>query len=148
MVETKYDKYFISEIRYPDPHQNPHQPGDWRTRILYLDNRVLEGAFYLSSSWWHNKGEINKTNAVQRHTHDFDEVIAFIGNNPSDPTDLGGEIELWMDDEKHIISKSCLVFVPKGVPHCPMFPIRIDRPILHFTTGPSVTYNKFGADKK
>jgi hypothetical protein len=46
------------------------------------------------------------------HTYDFDEIIAFIGTNPDGIHNLGGEVELWLAGEKHLITKSCLVFVP------------------------------------
>ena len=147
MAETKYGKYFITELRYPDAQPNPPQPADWKSRILYLDNRVLEGAFYLSCCWY-NPGEIQRAHATEPHTHDCDEILAFIGSNPADPMDLGGEIELWIDDEKHLINRSCLVFIPKGLPHCPMLPTRIDRPIFHFSTAPKGTYNKIPVETK
>ena len=69
-----------------------------------------------------------------------DEVVAFFGTNPEDPWDLCGEVELWLGDEKHIITKSSLVFIPKGLKHCPLIARRVDRPIFHFTTGPAHLY--------
>ena len=39
--------------------------------------------------------------------------------------ELGGEIELWLEDEQLIITRSCLVFIPRGMKHCPMFVRRI-----------------------
>jgi hypothetical protein len=77
---------------------------------------------------------------AEAHTHPFDEVIAFVGTNPDDPQDLGGEIELWLEDEPYILAKSCLVFIPKGLKHCPLIVRRVDRPIFHFITGPEGTY--------
>ena len=57
-----------------------------------------------------------------------------------DPYDLGGEIELWLEDEKHTLTRTCIVFVPKGMMHCPLTVRRIDRPIFEFTTGPGTMY--------
>jgi len=71
---------------------------------------------------------------VEAHTHPFDEVIAFFGTNREDPQDLCGEVEVWLEDEKHILTKSFLVFVPKGMKHCPLIVRRVDRPIFHFLT--------------
>ena len=76
------------------------------------------------------------------HTHDSDEIIGFFGNSSEDPYDLGGEIEIWLEDEKHIITKSALVFVPAGMKHCPLILRRVDRPIFHFTTVPGGRYIK------
>ena len=71
---------------------------------------------------------------------DFDEVIAFFGTDPDDIHDLCGEVELWLGDEKHIIDKSCMVFVPAGLNHCPLRFNRVDRPIFYFTAGPGSMY--------
>jgi hypothetical protein len=42
-------------------------------------------------------------------------VITFYGSNPENPYDLGGEVELWLGDDKHIFTKSILVYVVKGM---------------------------------
>jgi hypothetical protein len=76
------------------------------------------------------------------HTHEFDEIISFFGSNMNDIKDLGGEIELWLEDEKFRLTKSCTVFVPKGMKHCPLIIKRIDRPIFHFTCGPPGSYER------
>jgi hypothetical protein len=77
---------------------------------------------------------------VKPHTHPFPEMIAFFGTNPDDIHDLCGEIELWIDGEQHIITKSFVAFIPAGVVHCPLKIRRIDRPIFHFTAGPGKVY--------
>jgi hypothetical protein len=58
------------------------------------------------------------------------------------PHDLCGEIELWLGDEKHILTKSCMVFIPKGLKHCPLVFRRVDRPIFHFSAGPARAYDR------
>ena len=68
------------------------------------------------------------------HTHDCPEIIGFFSNDPDNPNELGGEIEFWFEDEKHIITKSCLIFVPAGLKHCPLIIRKADRPIFHFST--------------
>jgi quercetin dioxygenase-like cupin family protein len=106
------------------------------SHVAWLDSNRIEGAFYTECVWYYKP----RISLVGSHTHDFDEVIAFFGSNPDDIHDLGGEVELWMGGEKHIITKSCLVFVPKGVEHCPLSFNRVDRPIFHFTAGTGGKY--------
>src|SRR4030042_306678 len=74
------------------------------------------------------------------HAHKYDEVIAFFGTNHDDPYDLGAEVELWLGDEKHIIKKTSLVFIPAGLKHCPLTFPKGDRPGFHYTTGPGKMY--------
>ena len=53
---------------------------------------------------------------------------------------LGGEVEFWIEDEKHMITRSCLIFIPGGMKHCPLLLTRVDRPIFHFSTVTSGEY--------
>lgn len=114
------------------------QPKDMLKQITYLDSRVLPGAYYTECSWIY-KAYPDKV-WVTEHTHDFDEVFGLYGSDPDNPNELNGEIELWIDDEKYVITKSCLIFVPKGVKHCPLKILRVDKPIFFFTSGPSQSY--------
>ena len=142
MAETKYGKYIItgakSSLELPSyRHEAAEIAAGNQTRMIYLDEEVIKGAFYVECVWYW-KG--TDTPEVGAHTHPFDEAITFFGTNPEDPQDLCGEVELWLDDEKHILTKSCLIFVPKGMKHCPLIIRRVDRPIFHFTTGPGGKY--------
>jgi hypothetical protein len=108
------------------------------TRLLWMDNEVVKGATYMDFVWYHAASDTGPG----PHTHDFDEVLGFLGTNPKDTKDLGGEIELWLDDEKYSLTSTCLVFVPRGLRHCPMIARRVDKPFIHFTTGNGSTYVK------
>ena len=135
----KYEKYIVTE---PKPNETTEfvenmPPPDVRQRVLYLDDEVVKGAFYVATTWfWKETG----LKVVQPHSHDFDEVLAFFGTNPDDIHDLGGEVELWLEDEQYLITKSFMAFIPKGLKHCPLRVVRCDRPIFHFTTGPGSMY--------
>ncbi|GAH85868.1 unnamed protein product, partial [marine sediment metagenome] len=54
------------------------------------------GAFHMNTSWFLKPAT---TLEATSHTHDTDEIIGFFGSNPQDPYDLGGEIEIWLEDE-------------------------------------------------
>ena len=81
------------------------------------------------------------------HSHDFDEVIGFGGTNRNYPRELGGEIEFHMGGETHILTKTCLIFVPKGIEHCPVTFTRIDTPIFMFEAANNATYEKMFGEK-
>ena len=57
------------------------------------------------------------------------------------PEELGGEIEFHIDGEKHIFTKSTMVFLPAGLPHCPLVINRADRPIFHYSVLMAETYS-------
>jgi hypothetical protein len=138
MAKSKYGKYIVTELK--DPNTDPEivaRYAQWATRILWMDDSVVKGAFHINCSWYRKP---NDTHLDEGHTHDADEIIGLFGSNPEDPHDLGGEIEFWLEDEKHIITRSCLIFVPAGMKHCPLIMRRIDRPIFHFSTVTSGQY--------
>jgi hypothetical protein len=140
MTESKYSKYIVSELKMPKSKQKiAEEYSKYAKRILWLDDQVVEGAFHMNTAWY-LKAATTLENTP--HTHDSDEIIGFFGNNPEDPSDLGGEIEIWLEDEQHIITKSSLIFVPADMKHCPLILRRVDRPIFHFTTVPGGQYIK------
>jgi hypothetical protein len=107
---------------------------------MWLDNKVIPGAFYVESVWiWPECA--SERNVAKAHTHPFDEIITFFGTNWEDPHDLSGEIELWLEDEKFVMTKNFLAFIPAGMKHCPLIVRRVDRPIFHFNVGTGAQYS-------
>ena len=143
MAETKYGKYIITKAK-PPRTRPPRPPAGERSGeiVVVVDDEVIKGAFYLNCALiWKASGGGSPPNS---HSHDWDEYIGFFGSNPEDPHDLCGEVEIHLGDEKHILIKSCAVFVPAGLSHCPIYFRRVDRPIFYFTTGPKSVYDKKG----
>jgi len=132
MADSKYGKYIVTELKIPEEKQKIAAAySKYATRILWMDENVVEGAFHMNTAWY-----LKATTTLESapHVHDTDEIIGFFGSDPQHPYDLGGEIEIWLEDEKHIINKTAMLFVPAGMKHCPLIIRRIDRPIFHFTT--------------
>jgi hypothetical protein len=138
----KYAKYFFYDFKAAEipPEVAKKMEGTRQksastvkaTRFINMNSTRLEGAPYMDFAWlW--KGS-SKEYVESEHVHDFDEFIGFLGTRgPQDSDSLGGEIELWLGGEKYMLTRSCLVFVPKGLKHCPIRFTRIDTPILFFT---------------
>jgi hypothetical protein len=66
------------------------------------------------------------------HTHPFDEVWIFLGGDPSNAKDFDAEIEAYLGEEgeKHIITSSTVVEIPRGLVHCPLIFTKVNKPIL------------------
>jgi hypothetical protein len=140
VTEGKDGKYVVSTLQIPaDKQQTAAEYAKYATRILWLDENVVPGAFHMNTAGYLKAAATLEDTA---HVHDADEIIGFFGNDAHDPYDLGGEIELWLDDEKHLLTRSCMIFVPAGLKHCPLILRRVDRPIFHFTTVPGKQYLK------
>ena len=140
MSESKYGKYIVTDLMEPEEKKKiAADYAKYATRILWMDEDVVEGAFHMNTAWF-----LKAANTLEDkpHVHDADEIIGFFGNDPGNPYDLGAEIEMWLEDEKHVITKSALLFVPAGMKHCPLILKRVDRPIFHFTVVPGGRYMK------
>ena len=62
------------------------------------------------------------------HSHDFDQVFHFMGGDPMDLTDFGAEVEFTLEGEKHIFNRMTLIYVPKGMNHCPIYVRKVKKP--------------------
>jgi len=138
--ESDYSRYVVTELKEPEERKKMAPVyNKYARRILWMDKDVVPGAFNMNVSWYL---KASKTIDNVPHTHDYDEIIGFFSNDAEKPYDLGGEIEMWLEDEKQLIRRSCMIFVPAGMRHCPLILRRVDRPIFHFTVVASGVYVK------
>ena len=143
----KTSKYIVTDVKadklFPGEQSGMGKKTDAAhitpTHVMWLDSDVIPGAFYSESVWiWPDCA--SEQPAAQAHAHSFTEVITFFGTNFEDPKDLCGEVELWLDGEKHVMTKSFLAYIPAGMTHCPLIVRRVERPIFHFTVGLGADY--------
>ncbi len=147
MAETKYGQYIVTDIKSDlklpsyrsESRQDPTDTRSLPTRVMWLDSQVVPGAFYSECVWIWPECASEKV-VAEAHTHPFEEVITFFGTNFKDPHDLCGEVELWLEGEKHVMTRSFLAYIPAGMKHCPLIVRRVDKPIFHFTVGPGKEY--------
>ena len=136
MTEKKYEKYIITKLQAPDFGAAVTKSyNKFAKRILWIDDNLLEGAFQMNCSWYlapMPKRDENSNSG--EHVHETDEIIGFFGSDPDAPYDLNGEIEFRMEDEEFLITKTCMIFVPKGIKHTIPFLRQVSKPIFHFTT--------------
>lgn len=77
------------------------------------------------------------------HVHKYDEFLIFLGAElPDLCSSFDAEIDLWMGEEmeKHTITSTTVVFIPKGVQHAPLNFRAIRKPVLFHALylGPSL----------
>jgi quercetin dioxygenase-like cupin family protein len=143
-------KQFVFDYKknlvHPEYRGAPNEVPGIHLHILYVDKEVVPGArFYVEASWFGTKTPPKpepgkEPKGPQPHTHPFPEIITFFGTNPDDIHDLGGEVELWIEGEQYIMSRSFVAYVPGNVIHCPIMIRNVKRPIFHFTAGPGDMY--------
>lgn len=77
------------------------------------------------------------------HSHDFNQAMLFLGTDTDDIGTLGSEVELCLGDngEKHMITTSTAVSIPKGLPHFPANITRMDKRFLFMTISCTSEYS-------
>jgi hypothetical protein len=138
MAGKKYAHHIVTEFKrglaLPEFRGGAKFDGTSTSRshfMMYLGEQVVKGSPYLEAVWlW--PGAADPKGGFPQHVHEHDESIGFFGTDTKNVYDLGGEIEFWLEDEKYLLTKSCLIFVPGGMKHCPIRFIKIERPIFHF----------------
>jgi hypothetical protein len=148
IVASKYGKYVISSPKVINVAYHPTQnvKGVTFPDEIYLDKDLVPGTPLMVDIGW--RFTIPDPDPVEwTHTHDFDEVLNFIGSDPKNPHDLGAEVEMTVGDEKFTLTQTTTIFVPRGVPHCPMIHKRVDRPYLLVVVALNNSYPSAEEDK-
>lgn len=137
MAETKYGKYFLSDDGSP-PKENdyislnslPPFPEIASPQTYFRGAPALSGA--TATIGWQVFTAPVCWETIP-HAHKYDEFLIFLGAQlPDLCKSFDAEIDLWMGKEleKHTITSTTVVFIPKGVLHCPLNFRVIRKPVL------------------
>ncbi len=66
------------------------------------------------------------------HSHDFHELLCFIGGDPENVRDLGAEVSVRLGDEleEHVFNTATIISMPPGLKHCPLLVKNVTRPLV------------------
>jgi len=131
LAQSKYGKYIISNPLLIKPYgsQADGVKGVTFPKELFMNTGLVKGFPTLVDIGWHFA--IPDPDPVeQAHSHDFDTVSCFVGSDPKEPANLFATLEMQLGDEKHILTKTCVIFIPKGLEHCPLIHRSVERPYL------------------
>jgi len=90
-------------------------------------NVNMDWGFFSQPGLWHR--------GVGGHVHPTDEVLVYVGTDPTNIGSLGAEIEIDMgkEHERHLINRPSVVICPAGLQHAPIVTRWIDRPFAFFS---------------
>jgi hypothetical protein len=122
----KYDKYFLKNYRWQGP---PFIMGPILQR---MDSRTIEGSNFYFIHWVVPHEEPRMKIGHPPHIHSEAELLIHLGTDPDRPDDLGAEVEIYMgpEQERHVITETCIIFMPPNFIHGPWNPLRTTRPWL------------------
>jgi hypothetical protein len=136
---SRYARYVITEPK-PWPQTSPEKPRTAKTtQVVTLDSSISPGAFYADFVWiWSGTTDL----AEKPHSHNFDEMIGIIGSNRKYPRIVGGDVTIALGNETHTINQSSLIYIPKGLVHCPLQFTNVKEPVLCFSIGNTQMWSK------
>lgn len=131
---SEYDKLFVRSMRIASDDLDNEGPAIGEVRpgnisdpfALMSSEDVPASSVHMAYSWIMPTS--SRVHWVNEHAHDYDEVLMWMGSDPTDPHDLGGEIALDIDGETHLVTTTGSVFIPGGVKHCPLEFVHVERP--------------------
>ena len=145
MTESKYEKYVVRHLIPPDPNVEWGLSELGIPELFFLlrsSGPIKESNTMIEYAWIVKDTAFGVTRDRPPHSHDCDEIFIFLGTDPENKEELGAEVELWMGDgeqtEKLLINTSGLVFIPKGLPHLPIFFKNVKKQLLWMVVGLNV----------
>jgi hypothetical protein len=134
MGDSKYSKYIVQELRLPERKGSERKENNEAVkRVLWMDDDVVKGAFQMNCTWFLQPAAKKPVESTL-HQHNANELLGAFSSDPAHPNDLGAEIEFWMEDEKFLLTKSSMIFIPQGIKHSPLIVNKIERPVFHFSS--------------
>ncbi|MEJ2111500.1 MAG: twin-arginine translocation signal domain-containing protein [Acidobacteriota bacterium] len=143
---TIYGKYFLSDDGAPPKEMDfvglnsiPPFPEIASPQTYFRGASALPGAT-ATIGWQVFKAPVCWESP---HIHKYDEFLIFLGAElPDLCSSFDAEIDLWMGEEmeKHTITSTTIVFIPKGMQHAPLNFRAINKPVLFHALylGPSL----------
>ena len=129
MPERTTDKYIRIDKTRPSRHKEVTAP----IPMLKSDEDFGGMGFHM---YWKCVTQ-PYTDEYETHTHDFDQYLVFLGGDPSNMLDLGGEVELTLSEdgmnfETHVFTSYTTVYVKAGLYHCPLVFKKVTKPIIFY----------------
>jgi hypothetical protein len=122
---NKYDHLFCTRLR-----EKPLTDTILSPTISFRGNSDLPGAGINMGFRYYVKPFKME---LQSHHHDVDEYLFFLGAQlPDLMANFDAEIEIFLgpEYERHIITKPCILYIPRGFEHNPMDIKRVGKPLL------------------
>jgi hypothetical protein len=158
MAKSKWGKYVVKRpMRYVISEKRPWKeevpktlPVDrWSpvdTGVQIVMSPLLIPEAYSIVEYGITSGDLaigTKGHLVQPHKHfGYEEMFIFMGTNPDNVSELGGEIDFWIgegdDLEKITFKEPGCMYIPKGAGHFPMIFRNVKRPIIQVVIMPKI----------
>lgn len=136
MAKTKYGRY-VKKLEFKDDSSGINR------QVTQLSGESFGLDFHIQFGTFVAAGKMGKR-LYSPHSHDFNQIMLFIGTDTDDMGELGAEVELCMgkEGEKYMITTSSSVWIPKGLPHFPATINRMDNRFIYMEVSYASEYKE------
>jgi hypothetical protein len=133
MVESKYEKYLVRTPKY----DNTLAKNNTKSAMVYMsESQVFESSCYLDYRWISKNPEAEYI--LPEKSNSKEQIILFIGGDPQNPEDLGGEIEITLNNQNYIVKSTAALYLPQGLKCGPMIWKKWSHPHIIMIIVPSI----------
>ncbi|MFC1838318.1 hypothetical protein ACFL1N_01960 [Thermodesulfobacteriota bacterium] len=125
--DVDYEKYVVRKpaiLQGTDVTEAMKSPA----RIYMSSDLVPESSVYVDFGWI--PGMPGQNPPIPDHSHDYEEVVLLVGNDPENPEILGAEIEFCIDDQPLTFDTTTAIYAPRSLKHGPLTWKKFERPHL------------------
>jgi hypothetical protein len=123
MAENKYSKYVIRQPMTKSAFNVVTAP-----QLTVFGDKNFGGANF-SLGWSYLTKPFLMVDIA--HSHDYDQFFVFAGSNLENVMEFDAVVEFYLGGEKQIIDTTSVIFVPKGLLHCPLNVKIVNKPIMY-----------------
>jgi len=142
----KYGRYFQVNCSRYEPYWfcDPAFDRTQEVEILNVNDEVYPPEFgdFSFGGGYKIKPEPKGTGHPQNYHEGTGETLLFFSTDPENPENLGGEIEMCIESDKHIISRTSAVYIPERMLHGPLWFRDVSRPIIQMAMLCAPTYGQ------
>lgn len=131
MADSQYGKYINHNpmLMFPKCAASSMVKGITYPKEIFINHEMVKDCGVMIDIGWHFT--IPDPDPVEQpHTHEYDTVLCFIGADPRDPGNLGAVLEIRLGNETHVLTRTCSVYIPKGLKHHIASHRKVDRSFL------------------
>lgn len=125
--DADYEKYVVRKpliLQGTDVTEAMESPAQ-----IYMSSELIpESSVYVDFGWIPGMPGLNPP--IPDHSHDYEEVVLLVGNDPANPEKLGAEIEFCINDQPLVFDTTTAIYAPKSLKHGPLTWKKFEKPHL------------------
>jgi hypothetical protein len=131
MAELKYGKYLTNDFIIQGLPLKDPKTGEGKDLPKRL---AFDGTEHWGLDYWMRLTYITEPLKMEQvpHSHEYDQCAHFYGGDLSNIEDFRAEVWFYLGEEgeKQVITKPTIIYIPKGMMHCPLTFAKVDKPIV------------------